>query len=94
MLCDIRVTAQYRENYSDTNIPYWKPKGGVELIIPQINDDVVLYAAPDEVDTAIQKLLLDKSNSMCLYELISWELIFSKPEELSSDIFMKHLLNQ
>lgn len=93
MLFDIRVTAQYRENYGTESQPHWKMKGGVEFIIPQINDDVVLYAAPGQADSAIQKLLSAKSNSMCSYELVHWEFIYSEPVELSSDTFMEYLMN-
>lgn len=93
MLCTIRVTAQYRENYGTQSEPQWKMKGGVEFIIPEVNDDVILYARTGEVDNSIQQLLSTKSNAMCSYELITWELIFSEPEELSTDSFMEYLMN-
>ena len=28
MDCKIIINAQYYENYSDTDSPHWKPKGG------------------------------------------------------------------
>ncbi len=45
---DLRITAQYQENYGDSTTPYWKMKGGVEFIIKGIEPDPVLYAAPGE----------------------------------------------
>ena len=85
---DIRVTAQYEENYSDSATPYWKPKGGVEFIIRDIEPDPIMYAAPGEADSAIQILLDERSNIMCKYTLIDWEFIFAKPVELDADAFL------
>lgn len=85
MLCDIRVTTQYRENYGTETEPYWKMKGGVEFIIPKVDENVILYADKGEVDRAIQKMLDRKSNPMCSYELLSWELIWSEAVVLSVD---------
>ena len=45
---DLRITAQYEENYGDSATPYWKMKGGTEFIIKGIEPDPVLYAAPGE----------------------------------------------
>jgi hypothetical protein len=85
---DLRITAQYYENYSDNDTPYWKPKGGVEFIIRDIEPDPVLYAAPGEADSAIQILLDEKSNGVCRYTLIEWEFIFAEPVELDADAFL------
>ena len=85
---DIRVTAQYEENYSDYATPHWKPKGGVEFIIRGIEPDPVMYAAPGEAESAIQILLDERSNIMCRYTLIDWEFIFAEPQELDADAFL------
>lgn len=87
---DLRITAQYQENYnhSGEGAPYWKNKGGVEFIIRGIEPDPVLYAAPGEAEDAIQTLLDEHSNSMCRYTLISWEFIYSEPIELDADAFL------
>ena len=85
---DIRVTAQYYENYSDNDTPYWKPKGGTEFIIRNIEPDPVMYAAPGETDSAIQILLDEHSNHHSKYTLIDWEFIFAKPIELDADAFL------
>ena len=85
---DIRVTAQYEENYGDSGAPYWKMKGGTEFIIKGIDPDPVMYAAPGEAESAIQILLDEHSNGMCRYTLIDWEFIFTQPIELNADAFL------
>jgi hypothetical protein len=88
MKADIRITAQYYENYSDTNTPYWKAKGGKEFIIKDIDPDPVMFAAPGEDEDAIQILLDEYSNSSVRYTLIDWEFIYSEPIELDKDAFL------
>ena len=78
MMCTIQVTAQYWENYSDTNTPYWKPKGGVDFHFP-IDADVILYARRKDLVRAITKMVEEQSNDYCLYEYIDHEVKFSKP---------------
>jgi hypothetical protein len=85
---DLRITAQYEENYGDSATPYWKMKGGTEFIIKDIEPDPVLYAAAGEADSAIQILLDEKSNGVCRYTLIEWEFIYSEPIELDADAFL------
>ena len=77
-MCTIQVTAQYWENYSDTNTPYWKPKGGVDFHFP-IDADVILYARRKDLVRAITKMVEEQSNDYCLYEYIDHEVKFSKP---------------
>ena len=78
MMCTIQVTAQYYENYSDTNTPYWKPKGGVDFHFP-IDADIALYAHREDLVRAITKMVEEQSNDYCLYEYIDHEVKFSKP---------------
>ena len=85
---DLRITAQYQENYGDSTSPYWKNKGGTEFIIKGIEPDPVLFAAPGEAEDAIQILLDEHSNSACRYTLIDWEFIYAKPIELDADAFL------
>jgi len=87
MKCDIRITSQYSENYGTTEEPYWKRKGGVEFIIRGVNDDTVMYLNSGEADRIISEMLEMRSNDMCSYELLDWELIFSEPVELSNITF-------
>ena len=85
---DLRITAQYEENYGDSATPYWKMKGGTEFIIKGIEPDPVLFAAPGEAESTIQTLLDEHSNSACRYTLIDWEFIYAKPIELDADAFL------
>jgi nucleoid-associated protein YejK len=78
MKCTIQVTAQYYENYSDTNTPHWKPKGGVDFHFP-IDDEVVLYAPTDVLENALIKMVEEQSNSQCRYEYIDHQVKFSNP---------------
>jgi hypothetical protein len=47
-----------------------------------------MFAAPGEVDKAIENLLYEHSNSHAKYTLIDWEFIFSEPIELDKDNFL------
>jgi hypothetical protein len=78
MMINILVSAQYYENYSDSTIPYWKPKGGVDFHFP-IDDEVVLYAPKDVVENALIKMVEEQSNEYSRYEYLSHEVKFSKP---------------
>ena len=78
MKCTIQVTAQYYENYSDTNTPHWKPKGGVDFHFP-VDDDVVLYTPKDVLENALIKMVEEQGNSHCRYEYIDHQVKFSSP---------------
>lgn len=88
---DLRITAQYQENYGDSTNPYWKMKGGTEFIIKGIEADPVMYAAPGEVEAALQSMLDAESNDLCKYTLINWEFIYAKPVVLDGDAFLKKM---
>lgn len=77
-MCTIQVTAQYYENYSDSNTPYWKPKGGVDFHFP-VNSDVVLYSPKDVLVDALIKMVEEQSNGYALYEYIDHEVKFYNP---------------
>jgi hypothetical protein len=83
----IRVLSQYRENYGDSVNPRWKMKGGVEFEFKNV-DDSIMYVSKDEMDRVIGQILTERSNDMCSYELISWELIFGDPVILSTKVLM------
>ena len=78
MMCTIQVTAQYYENYSDSNTPYWKPKGGVDFHFP-LDADVALYVHREDLVNAITKMVEEQSNEHFRYEYIDHEIKFSKP---------------
>lgn len=81
----VRIIAQYMENYSDSNVPFWKNKGGQEFEL-EVNSDLFMY---DEENClkVIKALLEEKSNPHCKYEYRGHELIFSNPVKLDSNKF-------
>jgi hypothetical protein len=91
MNVQIRITAQVQENYSDNNIPYWKMKGGREFIINDVDSDIALNTADNEMDLAIQNMLDEYSNNHTRYTLIEWEVLYSSPIILDTDNFMWEL---
>jgi hypothetical protein len=78
MMISILVSAQYYENYSDSNIPYWKPKGGVDFNFP-IDSEVALYTPDAILENALTKMVEEQSNEYSRYEYISHEVKFSEP---------------
>ena len=93
MNVQIRITAQVQENYqhNDTNIPYWKMKGGREFIINDVDSDIAVNTADVEMDSAIQNMLDEYSNNHTRYTLIEWEVLYGSPIVLDTDNFMWEL---
>jgi len=82
MNCTVKVMAQYFENYSDTNTPYWKPKGGQEFQIV-INSDTILYSA--ELKSHLTELVAAQPNEHFKYEYIEHDVQFKEPIVLDSE---------
>jgi hypothetical protein len=78
MMISILVSAQYYENYSDSQTPYWKPKGGADFSFP-IDSDLVMYAYKEELREALIKMVEEQSNEHSRYEYIDHEVKFSAP---------------
>jgi hypothetical protein len=78
MMISVLVSAQYYENYSDNQTPYWKPKGGVDFSFP-IDSDLVMYAYKEDLKTALIKMVEEQSNEYSRYEYIDHEVKFSNP---------------
>jgi hypothetical protein len=78
MMISVLVSAQYYENYSDNQTPYWKPKGGVDFSFP-IDSDLVMYAYKEDLKSALIKMVEEQSNEYSRYEYIDHEVKFSKP---------------
>ena len=78
MMCNVLVSAQYYENYSDTDVPYWKPKGGADFTFP-VDSDLVTYAAHGALEYSLAKMVSAQSNGYARYEYISHEVKFSEP---------------
>ena len=78
MMISILVSAQYYENYSDNQTPYWKPKGGADFSFP-IDSDLVMYAYKEELREALIKMVEEQSNEYSRYEYIDHEVKFAAP---------------
>ena len=78
MMISVLVSAQYYENYSDNQTPYWKPKGGVDFSFP-IDSDLVMYAYKEDLKSALIKMVEEQSNDYSRYEYIDHEVKFGKP---------------
>jgi hypothetical protein len=78
MMISILVSAQYYENYSDNQTPYWKPKGGVDFSFP-VDSDLVMYVYKEELREALIKMVEEQSNEHSRYEYIDHEVKFSAP---------------
>jgi hypothetical protein len=78
MMISILVSAQYYENYSDNQTPYWKPKGGVDFSFP-VDSDLVMYVYKEELREALIKMVEEQSNEYSRYEYIDHEVKFAAP---------------
>jgi hypothetical protein len=78
MMISILVSAQYYENYSDNQTPYWKPKGGVDFSFP-VDSDLVMYIQKGVLENALIKMVEEQSNEYSRYEYIDHEVKFAAP---------------
>jgi hypothetical protein len=78
MMISILVSAQYYENYSDNQTPYWKPKGGADFSFP-IDSDLVMYVYKEELREALIKMVEEQGNEYSRYEYIDHEVKFAAP---------------
>jgi hypothetical protein len=78
MMISILVSAQYYENYSDSQTPYWKPKGGADFSFP-IDSDLVMYVYKEELREALIKMVEEQGNEYSRYEYIDHEVKFAAP---------------
>jgi hypothetical protein len=78
MMISVLVSAQYYENYSDNQTPYWKPKGGADFSFP-IDSDLVMYAYKEELREALIKMVEEQGNEYSRYEYIDHEVKFGAP---------------
>lgn len=75
-MADIRITAQYYENYSDTDTPHWKPKGGQVFVIEEASMDMVMYTNKDVLIKVLTKLVENQSNEHFKYNYLEHEVDF------------------
>jgi len=71
----VLIQAQYSENYSENEVPFWKKKGGQVFEI-EIDADLLMYSDPAKIFT---EMLMKHCNEQWKYEYVSHEILFSKP---------------
>ena len=85
MDCKIIINAQYYENYSDTDSPHWKPKGGHEFQIV-VNSDVLMYS--NELESHLKSMVKKQTTSHEKFEYKGHEVQFSEPTMLGKGELM------
>ncbi len=63
------ITTQVYENYGDADQPYWKPKGGVDYVVKNID----VNRASDIVNLVSGEI--ERDNEMFREYLIGWEVV-------------------
>lgn len=92
MSVTIRITSQYYENYSDTDVPYWKPKMGREFVIEGVDADAVMYA--DDLVAVLTEVVANESDDHNKYEYLSHVVDFFKPIKLDSEVVVNAIREQ
>lgn len=81
----VQITAQRFENYSDTNTPHWKAKGGIKFSVEvEVND--IMYV--DDLKSILCKLVENESTCHERFEYIGHEVIFHKPVIIPTNALM------
>ena len=88
MKCTIKVMAQYHENYSDTNTPYWKPKGGQEFQIV-MDSDIVMYS--NDLVKHLTDVVSSQSDEHNKYSYLEHDVEFIKPVVLDSKVLLEKI---
>ena len=91
-MATLRITTQYYENYSDTQSPHWKPKGGQTFIIKDIEGDMIMYC--DNLTEVCTNLISAKTNDHVKYEYRDHEVDFIGDEEISVAELTKEVRDQ
>ena len=91
-MATLRITTQYYENYSDSQTPHWKPKGGQTFIIKDIEGDMIIYC--DNLTEVCKNLISAKTNDHFKYEYINHEVDFIGDEEISVTELTKEVRDQ
>ena len=91
-MATLRIFTQYYENYSDSQTPHWKPKGGQTFIIKDILGDMVTYC--DDLKEVCSNLVSAKTNEHFKYEYREHEVDFIGDEEISVAELTKEIKDQ
>ena len=87
----ISISTQYHENYSDTDTPYWKPKGEVKFQV-EISYDILMYC--NNLEKILTEMIAEESNDFGKYTYLSHDVSPSQPEELCSDKLRNRIANE
>ena len=91
-MATLRIFTQYYENYSDSQTPHWKPKGGQTFIIKDVEGDMVTYC--DDLKEVCSNLISAKCNEHVKYEYREHEVDFMGDEEISVAELTKEIKDQ
>lgn len=91
-MATLRIFTQYYENYSDSQTPHWKPKGGQTFIIKDIEGDMVTFC--DDLKEVCSNLISAKCNEHVKYEYREHEVDFMGDEEISVAELTKEIKDQ
>jgi site-specific DNA-adenine methylase len=91
-MATLRITTQYYENYSDSQTPHWKPKGGQTFIIKDIEGDMIMYC--DNLKEVCSNLISAKSNIHFKYDYLEHTVDFIEDEEISVAELTKEVRDQ
>ena len=86
----ISISTQYHENYSDTDTPYWKPKGEQVFEI-EISYDILMYC--NNLQKILTEMVAEESNEHAKYTYLSHE-VHSGAETLCSDKLRERIANE
>ena len=99
MLVNLLVNCQYYENYNVGpegfgEVPYWKPKGGHQFLMP-INSDYLMYADESQIVEAITKIVEKQTTISCKFEYRDYTIQWSKPEKVGGlEDELKSMMNE
>lgn len=78
----VLVHTQYFENYTDTDYPLWKAKGGYTFQI-EMDADIIFYAGSE--DAIFTRLVERHNNTHCKFEYLNYEIQFEEPGHLATE---------
>jgi hypothetical protein len=90
----MRINTERWGNYGTEIKPYWKINGNTEFIIRGVDSEELMYLNYETLEEIISNMISEVSNSIHIYAIIDWELIFEEPIELSSEIFHANIENK
>ena len=88
----LNIEAQIWENYSDTDTPYWKPKGGQKFAIRfPIDADELFHLHNDTIIEVINEILKDHSNDHVKYSYIEHDVQYYETIQIPEEEFLSKI---